>query len=273
MNTSVNVNIDVEELKKIKIFVATPMYGGQCSGIFTKSCLELQKLFSKYEMDCEFNFILGESLITRARNNLVDKFLKSHYTHLLFIDSDIGFNHDDVFSMLFFDKDVIAAPYSKKYIRWDKVITAVKNNPQITPNEVERISGSFVMNLPPNVSSFRSDEPLEVLDAGTGFMMIKKEVFNKMSLEYPDLKYKLDDRNFDESKGYIKSFFDTFIDDENSLVGENTGRYLSEDYAFCKLWRNIGGQIFICPWMITRHNGSFEFVSDLGYTSKLTGNI
>ena len=113
MNPKVNVNIDIETLKKYKIFIATPMYGGICTGQFTNSCLLLQKLFSDFGVECEFHFIFGESLITRGRNNLVDRFISSNCTHLLFIDSDIEFNPHDVFTLLYFDKDVIASPYAK----------------------------------------------------------------------------------------------------------------------------------------------------------------
>jgi hypothetical protein len=274
MNPVVNVNLSEETLKSCKIFIATPMYGGKCSGQFTSSCIQLQKLFSKFEVECEFHFMMGESLITRGRNNLVDKFLSTDCTHLLFIDSDIEFNPNDVFTLLFFDKDVIASPYAKKYIRWDKIITAIKNNPKITPPELESISGGFVLNVLPDTEKFKSNEPLEVTEVGTGFMMIKRNVFNILAEKYPNLKYKSDDNiNYRIMPKYVYSFFDTVIDTKDSITGGGSDRYLSEDYMFCNLWRKSGGKIFVCPWMITKHFGDIGFVSDLGSTSKLTGSI
>lgn len=272
---NINVQIDVEKLQKTKIFIATPMYGGQCSGTFTKSCISLQKLFSEYGMDCQFHIVLGDSLVTRARNILVDLFLSSDCTHLLFIDSDIEFNPHDVFTFLYFDKDVTVAPYAKKYIRWDKVISAVKNNPNVQPQELEKIAGSPVINFTSGTNKFKSYEPLEVKEAGTGFMMIKREVFDKLKLEYPSLKYKsdFDSHVLSENPKYYYSFFDTTIDTKDSIIGGGSERYLSEDYTFCRLWTNIGGQIFICPWMVTKHFGSIGFVSDLGLVSNLTGSM
>ena len=273
MNPVVDVNLDEEKLKSCKIFIATPMYGGKCSGQFTNACISLQKLFCEFEVKCEFHFIMGESLITRGRNNLVNKFLSTDCTHLLFIDSDIEFNPHDVFTLLFFDKDVIASPYAKKHIRWDKIISAIKNNPKINPSELESISGGFVLNLQPGTKEFKSNEPLEVTEAGTGFMMIKRNVFHTLSEKYPNLKYKSDDSFNNNMSKYVYSFFDTIIDTKDSIIGGGSERYLSEDYMFCNLWRKIGGSVFICPWMITKHIGDMGFVSDLGSTSKLTGTI
>ena len=87
-----DVKIDIKELRKRKIFIASPMYGGMCSGIYTKASVDLARLASQYGMDISFYYLFNESLITRARNYCVDEFMRSDYTHLMFIDSDIGFN-------------------------------------------------------------------------------------------------------------------------------------------------------------------------------------
>ena len=91
--------ISIEELRTRKIFVATPMYGGQCHGMFTKACVDLGMMASKYGVDIKFFYLFNESLITRARNYLVDEFLRSEYTHLMFIDSDVSFNPNDVLAL------------------------------------------------------------------------------------------------------------------------------------------------------------------------------
>ena len=82
------IEVKIEELRKKKIFVATPMYGGQCCGMYTKSSCDLATIATQYGMDVRFFYLFNESLITRARNYLVDEFLRSDYTHLMFIDSD-----------------------------------------------------------------------------------------------------------------------------------------------------------------------------------------
>ena len=98
------LSIDVQELRKNKLFVATPMYGGQCNGLYMKACLDLQATCIQYGIECRFSFIFNESLITRARNYLVDEFLRSDCTHLLFIDADICYNPQDVLALLALDK-------------------------------------------------------------------------------------------------------------------------------------------------------------------------
>src|SRR6056300_948863 len=96
----VEIQINSEELRKRKIMVATPMYGGQCAGIYTKSSTDLASLSLKYGVDCRFYYLFNESLITRARNYLADEFMRSDCTHLMFIDSDIGFDPTDVLAMM-----------------------------------------------------------------------------------------------------------------------------------------------------------------------------
>jgi len=93
------ININISELREKKIFVGTPMYGGMCHGMYTKASCDLATTATKYGMDVKFFYLFNESLITRARNYLVDEFLRSPYTHLMFIDSDINFNPQDVLAV------------------------------------------------------------------------------------------------------------------------------------------------------------------------------
>ena len=112
------IKISKEELQTKSIFVATPMYGGMNHGLYAKACLDLQTLCMQYGVKIKFSFLFNESLITRARNYLVDEFLnRSDCTHLLFIDSDIHFDPKDVIAMLALNKDVIGGPYPKKAIK------------------------------------------------------------------------------------------------------------------------------------------------------------
>ena len=118
------LEVTIEELRKKKIFVATPMYGGQCSGLYCKSIADLAAMAANYGMDVKFFYLFNESLITRARNYLVDEFLRSDYTHLMFIDSDIGFDPNDVIGLAAISDDkheVVCGPYPKKTIAWEKM--------------------------------------------------------------------------------------------------------------------------------------------------------
>ena len=263
------LSIKVEDLQKNSLFVATPMYGGMAHGLYVKSCLDLQSICTAYGIQTKFSFLFNESLITRARNYLVDEFLRSDCTHLLFIDSDIHFNPQDVIALLALDKDVIGGPYPKKSINWANVAEGARRHPNLNPAELDALTGDYVFNVVQGTEQFTVTEPLEVMEIGTGFMMIKREVFPKMEAAYPELRYKPDhvgQEHFDGSR-YIHAYFDTIIDHGKS------DRYLSEDYMFCQYWRKIDGQVWLCPWMKTQHVGTFAFSGNMPKIAELTGRI
>jgi hypothetical protein len=269
------IQVKLEELRKHKIFVATPMYGGMAHGLYIKSSLDLQTTMNKYGIDTKFSFLFNESLITRARNYLVDEFLRSDYTHLLFIDSDIHYNPQDVVALLALDKDVIGGPYPKKSINWGNVAQAARNHPEMEPKELEQLVGEYVFNVVKGTKQFQVTDPLEVMEIGTGFMLVKREVFEKMEKEYPMIRYKPDhvgQANFDGSR-YIHAYFDTVIDTQGSIVGGGSDRYLSEDYMFCQMWRKMGGKIYLCPWMKTQHIGTYAFTGNMPAVANFTGKL
>lgn len=314
------LEISVEELRKRKLFVSVPMYGGMNCGMFMKSCLDLQGICQQYGIETRFSFIFNESLITRARNYLCDEFIRSGFTHLLFIDADIHFDPRDVIAMLALDKDVIGAPYPKKSIKWhsaqqatlrsldwENVISTVRSNDlpldqlktklievatktMIPPGEIEKVVGDYVFNAVAGTGQFSIAEPLKVMELGTGFMMVKREVFPLWAEQYPEFRYKPDhvgQANFDGSR-YIHAYFDTVIDYKRTITIVNdygdrkkgnvveiggSDRYLSEDYSFCQLWRNLGGEIWLCPWMKTHHIGTYAFAGDMQAVAQYVGAL
>lgn len=269
------IKVNVEELKKNKLFIATPMYGGMAHGLYIKSCLDLQMTMNKYGIETKFSFLFNESLITRARNYLADEFLRSEYTHMMFIDSDIHYSPQDVIALMALDKDVIGGPYPKKSINWSNVAAAARNHPDLEPKELENLVGEYVFNVVKGTSSFQVSDPLEVLEIGTGHMMIKRHVFEKMKEAYPTIQYKPDhvgQANFDGSR-YIHAYFDTVIDSADSITGGGSERYLSEDYMFCQMWRKIGGTIHLCPWMKTQHIGTYAFTGNMPAVAQYTGKL
>lgn len=262
------IKIDLNVLRQHKVFIATPMYGGQCCGMYMKSCLDLQTIFMQYGINSRFSFIFNESLITRARNYLVDEFLRSDFTHLLFLDSDIHFNPQDIVAMLALDKDIIGAPYPKKAINWHNVATAARNHPTLPPKDLESVVGDYVFNVVKGTDKFQVSEPLEVMEIGTGYMMVKREVFPKWAAAYPQKKYRPDhvgQANFDGSR-YIHAYFDTVIDPDSE-------RYLSEDYMFCQWSRKIGFQVWLCPWIQSQHVGTYAFTGNMPRIADLTGRL
>lgn len=269
------IQVKLEELRKNKLFVATPMYGGMAHGLYIKSCLDLQTTMIKYGIETKFSFLFNESLITRARNYLVDEFIRSEFTHLLFLDSDIHFNPQDVIALMALDKDVIGAPYPKKSINWGNVAEAARKHPNLEPKELEGLVGEYVFNVVKGTKQFSVTEPLEVMEIGTGYMMVKRGVFDKMKDAYPMIHYKPDhvgQANFDGSR-YIHAFFDTVIDSKDSITGGGSDRYLSEDYMFCQMWRKIDGKVFLCPWMKTQHVGTYAFTGNMPSVANYTGKL
>jgi hypothetical protein len=269
------IQVKIEDLKKCKLFVATPMYGGMAHGMYIKSSLDLQTILGKYGVETKFSFLFNESLITRARNYLVDEFLRSDCTHMLFIDSDIHYNPQDVIALLALDKDVIGGPYPKKSINWNNVAQAARQNPDMPAHELEALVGEYVFNVVKGTQKFTVNEPLEVMEIGTGFMMIKRDVFERMKTAYPMIHYKPDhvgQANFDGTR-YIHAFFDTVIDTKESITGGGSDRYLSEDYMFCQMWRKIGGEIYLCPWMKTQHVGTYAFTGNMPKIAEYIGKL
>ena len=253
---------------KIKIFVATPCYGGMLSVNYFEGCLALMHECIRQGIGLQFATIGNESLVTRARNTLVQLFMddKNKYTHLLFIDADIGFEYKTVMRMLDLDEEVVAAIYPRKAIDWRKVTKKAQEKPDITPDELHAFSLEYNLNVKnPDHIEMRKGF-IEVMDAATGFMLIKRNVFNKMKVAYPHLKFTNDQHlgqphedkfKYHETSDWNYAFFDTMIDPDSK-------RYLSEDYAFCRLWQKIGGTVYADVFSGVTHYGTYSFRGNIG---------
>ena len=301
MSEGFKLNVSVEELQKRRLFVAVPMYGGQCAGMFTRSIADLSAICTKYNIPLQLFFLFNESLITRARNYCVDEFMRSEATHLMFIDSDIGFNPQDVIALLAMQSDdssydVIGGPYPKKCISWEKIKQAVdKGMADENPNNLEKYVGDYVFNPKGGQKEIPINQPVEVLEIGTGFMMVRRKTFEDYQRSFPHLWYKPDHvrtEHFDGTRE-IMAYFDCVIDraygqeDMHKLIQElaansNTEvlikraqemlelektiaskRYLSEDYMFCYNVQKAGMKVWFCPWMQLQHVGSYIFGGSL----------
>lgn len=260
----IEIKVPVEELRKRKLFLATPMYGGQCAGMFARSVADLTALCTHYGIGLQMYFLFNESLITRARNYCCDEFIRSDATHMMFIDSDIGFNPQDVIALLALaddesEYDVIGGPYPKKCISWEKVKMAVdKGFADDNPNDLEKFVGDYVFNPKSGSGVIPINEPVEVLEIGTGFMMIKKQTLVKFAEKFPQYNYRPDHvrtEAFDGSRE-IMQFFQAEIDPKSK-------RYLSEDYWFCQKIQELGMKTWFCPWMKMQHVGTYIFGGSL----------
>jgi hypothetical protein len=240
-----------------KIFIATPMYGGLCVGGYTVGLLNSVQEFMRNGMQMYYAHMVNESLITRARNTLAYDFLDTDATHLMFIDADITFNPADIISMVKADKDIICGLYPKKEMNWKTVAEAVKSG--VEYQDLPSYTGSFVVNLVGDAAQATGDvnEPMEIDNGGTGFMLIKRNVFETLKptvQTYTNDQILIVDKN--PVKKIIHEFFATSID-------EVSNRLLSEDYHFCKIARQAGFKVYAAPWANLSHSGTYNFSGTL----------
>lgn len=302
----VRIEISIAELQQRKLFLAAPMYGGQCAGMFTRSVQALTELCTQYGIKLVVHYLFNESLITRARNYCMDEFMRSGCTHMMFIDSDIGFNANDVIGLLAMQSDdspydVIGGPYPKKCIAWEKIKMAVdKGFADEDPNRLENFVGDYVFNPKAGTTQIPLAQPVEVLEIGTGFMMIRRKTLEKFVEAFPHYYYRPDHvrtKHFDGSREIMMFFqaeidqldFGTYYENElrriqnsanmtseelvkeidaifkkaKELNSKRSKRYLSEDYWFCQKLQEIGLKTWICPWMKLAHVGTMIFGGSL----------
>ena len=262
------IKISKESLAGKSLFIATPQYGGQCFGMYMKSCLDLQTLCIQYGVEVKFSFLFNESLIQRARNYLADEFIRSGCTHLMFIDADISFNPIDILAMLSLDKEIVGAPYPKKTIKWSNIKKAILKNPDIEFGELEKLGGDIVFNPASGTERFSVTEPLEVMEIGTGMMMIQRDVFAKLDEAYPQYSYYPDHVGTTHFGGdrKIMSYFNVEIDPKSK-------RLYSEDYQLCHHCSDIGIKIWLCPWIICGHTGTYMFQGSLPSVAAHLGEL
>lgn len=255
------IEIPIQVLRDKHIFIATPCYGGQIGEPYFRSMMRLAILCNKYDIQFTVSTLANESLITRGRNTLVSFFMEHpEATHLFFIDADIEFDPNDLLRMVAYDRPITVGAYPKKAINWNSIIDASRRNEEETAETIEGHSSNYVVNFDfvkneegkPTPQIQIRDNLIKLKDAGTGFMCIKKEVVQQMFDNHPELKYANDinvDKKFEK---HMYALFDTMIDPESR-------RYLSEDYTFCRLWQNMGGEVFLDPRTALNHVGHYTF--------------
>ena len=237
-----------------QITIATPMFGGSCSGHFTKSLLNAFINLGQHDIQVNFIDLYNESLITRARNILTHVFLESDSDYLLFIDADQSFKWEDIVRMLEHDKEVIASTVPMKRINWDLVKHAANNG--VAPESLELFSGYFNVNFHGPDETFEVSEPAEVKYAGTGMILIKREVFEKVSGLVEEYTYDGGAMGSALIPGEtkLKNYWDTTIKD---------GRLLSEDYYFSSLCRDAEIPVYVDLQSRVLHHGTYPFSGSL----------
>jgi hypothetical protein len=240
-----------EEVKTKHLVIATPCYGGQVFQNYFMSVLRL--VFAAQQIGLTLSFIVrgGDSLIPRQRNSIVAEFMASpQYTHLLWIDADIGFEPDQVFRLLVADYPVAGGVYPlKKIVLPDEMPGGMKRD------QFEALYANYPFNPTPG-AQITQDGFIEVLDLPTGMMMIRRDVFEHMAKQYPGLRYKPDFMlGLEELAPKINDYHFRFYD----VMTEENGRYLSEDYAFCRRYQKIGGKVMADIQSNLTHQGTHMY--------------
>lgn len=260
------IAIDPARLKQCRVFIATPAFGGQAYVAHWMCVLQLLLRLRDLGVTSTVHYLPNDSLVTRARNNLADMFM--HYSwgkydddkdFMLWLDGDVLFTPEDVVRLLAIDRDMIAAPYSRKGLHMDRMAEAARLNWPST--RLTSVAGD------PNVNYLMASalltEPMPLLEAGTGFLLVKRKVYSMMQSQMPELHYK---RTPDEANTYGRpnavAYFQDGIDSES-------GTFISEDWFFCRNWRKLGGQIWGCMWMKTTHIGQYHYHMDMPAIAEL----
>ncbi len=233
------------------IMIATPMYGGMCTGHYVAGLLGTINKLKSVGVPVYWAQMMNESLITRARNELARLFLEKGFDYLMFIDADISFDGQSVATLMAADRDITCGIYPKKEVDWKQIKKAVKAGKE----DIENYGGAFVMNMAGEKQESDDDGVIEVRHGGTGFMLIKRKVFEDLMPHVPTYRVSSHKENGEYIKPLTHEFFATSIDE--------TGALLSEDYHFCDLWRKHGGKIFANPFIKLEHVGTYVYTGDI----------
>ncbi|BCS54336.1 hypothetical protein [Geobacter sp. SVR] len=239
-------------MNKAKIFIATPCFGGQLTQSYMQSIISMMTSYGT-QVDLSLALLGNDALITRARSTLIGKFMDDESaTHLLFIDSDIGFNPAQFARLFCANRDFVAAMYPIKEFDWHQFTERHSRGESIVSaglNYVGTLCEGSELKVEDSFATARY--------AGGGFQLIKRSVIETLMFAYPHLKYQRIHSNTKDapSERHLFALFDPFID-------ERTGEYISEDYAFCTRWRRLGGEIWLDLKSQLIHVGSNDYMGN-----------
>jgi hypothetical protein len=241
------------------ILIATPCFGGMVSQNYMLSVINLMNHGASAGFGVSLSLLGYDALISRARSILVAACLDNPtITHLLFIDADVSFEPLQVERLLRFDKDFTGALYPLKSIDWDLIPGRCVERGE----SVRQAALSYVGAFSPIEERKHQGEFATGTYAGGGFQLIRRSALEKMIAAYPEARFthahilpKSGSRHGPPASSNLYALFDCIIDPDS-------GAYLSEDYSFCRRWRQIGGEIWIDTASKLTHSGPYEFVGD-----------
>jgi hypothetical protein len=219
------------DFTKCHLHIGMPCYGGMVSEPTMTSLLRFILMAQQLGLNWSLDTMVNESLVTRARNNLMAKMMtNTSATHFMFIDADIRFQPESILQMIACDKEVIGGLYPKKALPVNYVINLKRET---------KVQGDI----------------FTVDTMGTGFLLFKRDVYVKLCAAHPETKYVDDVGLGKQYEPTMYSIFDCEIDEK--------GHYLSEDWLFCRRWSALGGEIWAHGKVLLNHIGHYEFVGDL----------
>ena len=273
---TVQINFDEQIQKFIRenrpvLYILTPCFNGMCYINYVNSLMYTIELFKKLGLELKIEFCKNDSLVSRARNNLIARAMTNKSaTHFLFIDNDIAWDPIDILKLLISDKPIIGGIYPLKNYDWGKLINDPQNpyNSNIVQSLLQKKNGSLLQNMITdeamiqhnmlryninykNNSIVIEDNLVKVRHLATGFMMIRRDTIEKMIIAFPSTKY-VDDVQFlkPEENAMAYALFDCGVED---------GHYFSEDCLFCERWSKMGGDIYADISINLTHTGIEDY--------------
>jgi len=253
------------------LYILTPCYGGVCYTSYTRSIMNTVEKLKQYNIDIHVEFCNSDSLVSRARNNLIAKAMSNpKTTHIMFIDADITWNPDDIIKLLISNKDLCGGVYPLKKYNWDRLIESRsgEKDTEVLSKWIDKKDRSIFKNMISDKEYIQhqmlsynlnyvenkvviKDNMTEVRHIATGFMMMKRNVIHRMADGFPYTKY-TDDIGFlnGDENDFAYALFD---------CGVENNHYLSEDWMFCERWRKLGGSIYVDVTINLIHTGTEQY--------------
>ncbi len=238
------------------VLIGIPVYGGICYADFMMSLINLTKALEHHKIKYELHIVQNESLITRARNGIVAKFMENiNYSHLLFLDSDLMFEAETILTMLKEKKEIVGASYPKKSLNLDKMLHYYDKGVEKDQLLYRQTDMNYNLKIYNKTQAKVDGACVETLDVPTGMMLIDKRAMSQVIHKNRDFKYKNNVAGYNDKS----TFYDIF------RVGVNSkGYYLSEDYYFCELARECGIKLWLMANATLVHIGRYNYHGNLG---------
>ncbi len=262
---------DYIQKNKPRLYILTPCYGSMCYVNYVSCLMNTMNVFKSLNIDVHVEFCKNDSLVSRARNNLIARAMFDlKMTHVLFIDSDISWEPVSILKLLISEKQLVGGVYPLKHYNWDRLIKDPLNpyRSDIIPSWIKSKNESQLKDIIDDETIIQNkllsyninyldnylqidDNLAKVKHTPTGFMMIQRSVLENMMKAFPSTKY-VDDVHFlrEEENKFAYALFDCGVEDNH---------YYSEDWLFCHRWQKMGGDIFIDVSINLNHTGVEDY--------------